>query len=99
MDDCIFCKIVRGDFDTKLISQNEFAIAFDDIAPLAPVHTLIVPRRHIESIAEATPNDLEMLAACLLLASEVAEIKGVAETGYRTGLNVGPDSGQSVFDL
>src|SRR3954447_4719929 len=97
MDECIFCKIVRGEFGTTLVAENEHAVAFDDIAPIAPVHTLIVPRRHIESVADASADDLEMLAACLLLANEVAGIKGVAESGYRTGLNVGPDSGQSVF--
>ena len=99
MDDCIFCKIVRGDFGTAIIAENEHAIAFDDIAPITPVHVLVVPRRHIESIADATTDELDVLASCLLLANEVARIKGVAESGYRAGWNVGPDSGQSVFHL
>jgi histidine triad (HIT) family protein len=99
MDDCIFCKIVRGDFGTTFIAENEHAVAFADIAPIAPVHTLVVPRRHIGSIADAAHDDLEMLASCMLLANEVARVKGVAESGYRVGWNVGDDSGQTVFHL
>ena len=99
MDDCIFCKIVRGDFGTTIVAENEHAIAFDDIAPVAPVHSLVVTRRHIASLAETSAADGDILAACLLLAKEVAEIKGVAESGYRTGTNIGTDGGQSVFHL
>ena len=99
MDDCIFCKIVRGDFGTTFIAENELAVAFDDIAPIAPVHTLVVPRRHIESLADITAQDSDLVTACILLANEVAKVKGVDQSGYRTGTNVGPDAGQSVFHL
>lgn len=99
MDDCIFCKIVRGDFGTTFIAENDQVVAFDDINPVAPVHTLVVPRRHIASLADASDADAELIAACLLMANEVAEIKGIRGSGYRTGTNVGPDAGQSVFHL
>jgi histidine triad (HIT) family protein len=99
MDDCIFCKIVRGDFGTTIVAENEYAIAFDDIAPIAPVHILVVPRKHISSLAATTDADAGLLAACMQLCREVAEAKGVATTGYRAGTNVGTDGGQSVFHL
>ncbi len=99
MDDCIFCKIVRGEFGTTIVAENEYAVAFDDIAPIAPMHTLVVPRRHIESMAEANAEDLAMLSGCLLLVNDVARVKGIETSGYRAGFNVGPDSGQTVFHL
>ena len=99
MDDCVFCKIVRGDFGTQLIAENGSAIAFDDIHPLAPIHVLLVPRDHVASVHDAPGIDPAVLADCLRLASTVAESKGIAERGYRVVTNVGPDAGQSVFHL
>jgi len=99
MDDCIFCKIVRGEIPTTFVAENQHAVAFDDIAPVTPVHTLVVPRLHIASMSEATADDEQMLAACLLLARDVAVIKEIRETGWRVGTNTGPDAGQSVFHL
>ena len=79
------------------IAQNEHAIAFRDVHPQAPVHVLIVPRRHVMSLAEAT--DALELGAVALLAAEVARQEGIAATGYRTVMNTGDDGGQSVHHL
>ena len=62
MDDCIFCKIVRGEIPSKLVAQNERAIAFDDIAPKAPVHTLVIPKEHISSLHDASDQDRDIQA-------------------------------------
>jgi histidine triad (HIT) family protein len=79
------------------VAQNEYAIAFRDINPQAPVHVLVVPRRHVSSLAEAT--DASELGAIALLAAEVARAQGIAETGYRTVINTGDHGGQTVHHL
>lgn len=96
-DNCLFCRIVRGDIPVTPIAQNEHAIAFRDLNPQAPVHVLIVPRRHVASLAEAT--DALELGAVALLAAEVARQEGIAASGYRTVMNTGDDGGQSVHHL
>ncbi|MEI6739864.1 MAG: histidine triad nucleotide-binding protein [Gemmatimonadaceae bacterium] len=96
-DACLFCRIVGGELPVTPIAQNAHAIAFRDIHPQAPVHVLVVPRRHIASLAEAT--DAEEIGAVALLAAEVARQEGIAESGYRTVMNTGGDGGQTVFHL
>lgn len=96
-DDCIFCRIVSRDIPAPLLAENEHAVAFRDLDPQAPVHVLVIPRRHVVSLAEAT--DAAELASVMLLAAEVARSEGIAESGYRTVLNTGPNGGQSVFHL
>jgi histidine triad (HIT) family protein len=95
--DCLFCRIVRGELPVTPVAQNEYAIAFRDINPQAPVHVLVVPRRHVSSLAEAT--DASELGAIALLAAEVARAQGIAETGYRTVINTGDHGGQTVHHL
>ncbi len=94
---CLFCRIAHGELPVTLIAQNDHAVAFRDIHPQAPVHVLVVPRRHVGSLAEAT--DGAELGAVLLLAAEVARAEGVAESGYRTVMNTGDDGGQTVHHL
>jgi len=96
-DSCLFCRIVRGEIPVALVAQNEHAVAFRDINPQAPVHVLVVPRRHVASLAEA--SDGAELGAVALLAAAVARDAGVAESGYRTVMNTGDDGGQSVHHL
>ena len=96
-DSCIFCRIVRGEIPSTLVAQNDRAIAFRDLDPQAPTHVLVIPRRHVSSLAEA--DDGAELGAVLLLAAEVARQEGVAEQGYRTVLNTGAHGGQSVHHL
>lgn len=94
MENCIFCMIARGEIPAKIVYEDEAVIAFDDIAPQTPVHTLIIPREHYDHLGDALPADV--LAAVMAAVPRVAEIKGVAEGGYRTIINTGPDAGQTV---
>jgi histidine triad (HIT) family protein len=91
---CVFCRIVSGEIPAVLLAENEHAIAFRDLDPKAPVHVLVIPRRHVGSLADV--NDGAELGALLLLAGEVARVEGVAESGYRTVLNTGSDGGHSA---
>jgi histidine triad (HIT) family protein len=96
-DDCIFCRIVRGDFNTDFVAQTESAVAFHDISPKAPVHILVVPRLHVVSLADA--DDEALLGSVLGLAARVARDAGVSESGYRVIFNTKADGGQSVDHL
>lgn len=99
MDDCIFCKIVRGETPAKLVAETVEAVAFDDLHPAAPVHVLVIPKKHISALGDVTVEDSEALAHCMLLAVEAAAIKGVHESGFRVTTNSGPDSGQEIPHL
>jgi histidine triad (HIT) family protein len=94
---CLFCRIVAGEIPATLIAESPHAVAFRDIAPKAPVHVLVIPRRHVASLASAT--DAGELGEVLALAARVAASEGVAESGYRVVTNVGVDGGQSVGHL
>ena len=98
MNDCLFCKIIRGDIPAKKIYEDEHVFAFEDIAPKAPTHVLIIPKKHIRGLKEATLEDAEMLGRLQLVAARIGRDRGI-EDGYRTVLNVGPKSGQSVFHI
>ena len=97
MDECVFCKIGRGEISARLVYENEHVVAFDDIAPQAPVHTLIVPRTHHTTPADGVST--ELAAALFLAIPAVAEAKGVSDSGYRVILNVGRDANQTVPHL
>jgi histidine triad (HIT) family protein len=96
--DCLFCRIVQGDVPAKKVYEDEHAVAFNDINPQAPTHVLIIPKRHITGLKEATPADAELIGYCQLVAAKIARERGI-EGGYRTVYNVGPGAGQSVFHL
>ena len=94
---CIFCKIIRGEIPSKTIVNNKEMIAFRDIAPQAPTHILIVPKKHVASLDDLTDSDL--LGHMMGLAAALARQEGIAKTGYRTVINTGADGGQSVDHL
>ncbi len=96
-ESCLFCKIATGEIAVPFVAENEFAVAIRDLHPKAPVHVLVIPRRHVGSLADAT--DAQELGAVSLLAAEVARLEGVAESGYRTVMNTGDDGGQTVMHL
>ena len=98
MTDCLFCRILRNEIPAKKIYEDEHTFAFEDINPQAPTHVLIIPKRHVRGLKEATPEDAELIGRCQLAAAEIARQRGI-EDGYRTVLNVGPQAGQSVFHL
>jgi histidine triad (HIT) family protein len=96
---CLFCKIVKREIPSQVVLENEHALAFRDIRPVAPTHCLVIPKKHIVGIGDANPEDAATLGECLLLARKVAEAEGLGESGYRVVINNGVDAGQSVFHL
>ncbi len=97
--DCLFCKIAAGEIPSNIVYRDDTVVAFRDINPQAPQHILLIPRRHIESMANLTAEDGPMLATIYTTASRLARELGIEKTGYRFLTNVGPDAGQSVFHL
>ncbi|MBY5161901.1 histidine triad nucleotide-binding protein [Salsipaludibacter albus] len=98
MADCLFCSIIAGDLPSDRVGENEVAVAFRDINPRAPVHVLVVPRRHLTSAHELSDDDGDELAAVFSLARQVAEAEGTAD-GYRVTTNIGRGGGQMVDHL
>lgn len=96
---CVFCRIARGEFGTKLLHQTDNVIAFADLHPQAPVHVLVIPRQHLTSLGHSDASHDALLGEILAGVRQVAVNLGVAETGYRTVLNTGADGGQSVPHL
>lgn len=94
MSDCLFCRIVRGEIPAAKVAETADCLAFRDIAPQAPVHVLVIPKTHYASL-DAVP-DGSVVGAMAMLAQQVARQEGVAEKGYRTVMNTGPDGGQTV---
>jgi histidine triad (HIT) family protein len=98
MKDCLFCRIIAGEIPARKVYEDEHTFAFEDIDPKAPTHILVVPKKHIRGLKEASSEDADIIGRCLLTAAHVARERGI-ENGYRTVLNVGPGAGQSVFHL
>jgi histidine triad (HIT) family protein len=98
MNDCLFCRIIHGEIPSKKVFEDEHTLAFEDIQPQAPTHVLIIPKKHVRGLKEAGKEDAELVGRCQLVAAEIARQRGI-EDGYRTVVNVGPKSGQSVFHL
>ncbi|MBI4302839.1 MAG: histidine triad nucleotide-binding protein [Chloroflexi bacterium] len=97
--DCIFCKIVAGEIPSQLLYQDEQVIAFRDINPIAPVHLLIVPKKHIASLSELSDADLPVIGNMVKAGNELAKREGVFEKGYRLVINCGQEGGQAVPHL
>ncbi len=94
---CIFCKIARGEVPAQMIVNNKEIVAFRDLNPQAPVHILIVPKKHVASLDDA--NDSDLLGRMMVLAAALARQEKIARSGYRTVVNTGRDGGQSVDHL
>ena len=99
MSDCLFCKIGSGQIPAKVVLQDDEVLAFDDINPQAPVHVLVIPKRHVAHLNDAGAGDQALLGRLLEAAALVARKKGIAEAGYRVVANMGRDGGQTVFHL
>lgn len=99
MDDCIFCKIVRKELPANICYEDEDVIAFHDINPLAPVHILVIPKKHIVSLNEITLENADLMGPMALAIRQVSQQAGVAESGYRVVFNNGKDSGQIVHHM
>jgi histidine triad (HIT) family protein len=98
-ESCTFCRIASGEAPAIIVRQGERIIAFRDAHPVAPVHILIVPVRHLASINEVIASDVELLGEMLVLARDVAAREGVDQTGYRIVVNTGREAGQTVHHL
>ena len=98
MSDCIFCKIARGEIPSRKVYEDDEIFAFDDIDPLAPVHFMIVPKRHIASLMEVEASDQMLLGRILAKSNELARIRGLKE-GFRTIINTGRIGRQEVYHL
>jgi histidine triad (HIT) family protein len=99
MSDCLFCRMVRGEIPVKVFHENEHVLAFHDIHPQAPTHLLVIPKVHVESLAQLAEGHRALMAELLLAVQQVARAAGIEEAGYRTVANTGVHGGQSVFHL
>lgn len=99
MNGCIFCKIIAGELPSQKLYEDECITAFRDINPVAPVHVLVVPNKHIPSTNELISEDEHLMGRLFTVARQIAEQEGIEETGYRLIVNTGPDAGQEVFHV
>ena len=96
---CLFCKIIAGEIPSKRIYEDADLIAFEDINPQAPLHCLVVPRRHIATLNDLQPADDNLVGAMARAAAAIAKQRGVDQPGYRTVFNCNSDAGQTVFHI
>ena len=96
---CVFCQISKRELPAKIIFEDNRCLAFEDIHPKAPLHLLVIPKEHIESLNDMGPEDEVLLGHLTFIAKEIALQRGVDKTGYRTIINTGPNAGQSVFHV
>ncbi len=99
MDDCIFCKLVQGAIPCRKVYEDETVLAFDDIHPMAPVHVVIIPKRHIATLLDVADDDAVLAGAMIRAARKVAETKGIDRRGFRTVITCNEEGGQVVFHL
>ncbi len=99
MSDCIFCKIAEGGIPAEIVYEDDQVVAFQDLNPQAPVHILVIPRKHIPTTNDLREEDAELMGRLHLVAKEIAMKEGIAEAGYRTVLNCNAQAGQTVFHI
>jgi len=99
LSDCLFCKIVEGTIPARKVYEDDTVVAFHDIQPQAPVHLLVIPKKHIATMNDWKDEDAGLLSHTLLSARQIAKEAGLGDTGYRLVNNCGQDSGQIVFHV
>jgi len=99
MSDCLFCGIVEGKIKGNIVYQDDSVVAFKDINPKAPVHVLIIPRKHVAGVLDLTAEDGALIGHIFAVAARLARERGIADSGFRVVVNSGADAGQSVFHL
>lgn len=99
MSDCLFCKFVNGEIQPDTVYEDEELLAFRDISPQAPVHILIIPKRHISTLNDLAGEDEALMGRLILTAQKLAKGEGIDELGYRTVINCNKEAGQSVFHI
>jgi histidine triad (HIT) family protein len=96
---CLFCKIINKEIPAKILYENDTVLAFEDVNPQAPVHILVIPKKHIATTLDVTEEDNALIGELLQVANSLAREKGVAEPGFRTVMNCNSDAGQTVFHI
>ncbi|MCL2817730.1 MAG: histidine triad nucleotide-binding protein [Clostridiales bacterium] len=99
MENCVFCRIVRGEIPAAVVYEDEEILAFKDISPKAPVHILLIPKKHLSGLSAMEEEDAALFGRLNYLAAQIAKEQGIAESGYRLVTNCGRDSGQEVFHI
>jgi histidine triad (HIT) family protein len=99
MSDCLFCKIVKGEIPCTKVYEDERVLAFDDIHPMAPVHVILIPKRHLSTLLDIDSQNITIAGDLISAAQKIAQIKGIAEKGFRTVINCNAEGGQVVFHL
>lgn len=99
MSECLFCRIIAGDIPADKVYEDEEILAFKDIAPKAPLHVLVVPKKHVASLEELEEGDAPLLGRLQVVLRDIAREQGVAASGYRVILNCGKDAGQVVSHI
>jgi histidine triad (HIT) family protein len=99
MEDCLFCKIVNGTIPSSKVYEDAEVVAFDDIHPMAPVHVIVIPKKHIPTLLDVTAEHMNAVNAMVKAAPEVARIKGIDKRGFRTVINCNDEGGQVIFHL
>ncbi|MGH7794237.1 MAG: histidine triad nucleotide-binding protein [Candidatus Binatia bacterium] len=99
MDRCLFCALVEGKVKASIVYQDDRVVAFKDIKPQAPVHLLLIPRKHLAGVLDIEPQDHALIGEIFQVASRLAREHGIADAGFRIVVNSGADAGQSVFHL
>lgn len=96
MEDCIFCKIIKKEVPSKIIYEDDNVIAFNDVNPAAPIHILVVPKKHIETLLDVSNEDNKLISYIFKIINKISEENGFAKSGFRVIANCGKDSGQEV---
>lgn len=99
LSDCLFCKIVKGEIPCTKVYEDDQVLAFDDIQPMAPVHVIVIPKKHISTLLDIDSGDIAIAAALISAAQKIARIKGIDQKGFRTAINCNAEGGQVVFHL
>ena len=99
MEDCLFCKIIKGEIPSTKVYEDEDILAFNDINPAAPIHILVIPKKHIKSLAHMQKEDEAIVGKIYGVINKIAEEKGFKDNGYRVIVNCGKDAGQEVMHL
>jgi len=97
--DCLFCKIIAGKIPAEIVYQDEDVLAFKDVKPAAPVHILIIPKKHLSSVAEIGSEDTLLMGKLIAVAKKLAEDFGIAESGYKLLIRVGKGAGQEIMHI
>lgn len=99
MEDCIFCKIIRGEMPSEKVYEDENVLAIKDVNPAAPIHILVIPKKHYENVLKVEPENKEIIADMFIVINKIAKQLGIEEDGFRIINNCGKDAGQEVMHI